>query len=261
MTAGTAGVGSPPELSAHCFDAPDGARLAWHELGAGRPVVLIHGLFSNAVTNWVRFGHAAAIAARGFRVVMPDLRAHGDSAKPLDPAAYPPDVLAADGFALLRHLDLVDYDLGGYSLGGRTVVRMLAEGARPRRAIVAGMGIDGLIDPGHRADFFREVLRGAGTHRRGSPAFLAEAFLKSTGGDPAPLLPLLDSFVPTSRAALAAIDVPALVCSGSEDEDNGSARALAEALGDACFVAVPGNHMSAVARPELGAAIADFLAE
>jgi pimeloyl-ACP methyl ester carboxylesterase len=37
---------------------------------------------------------------------MPDLRAHGESAKPHDPAAYPPDILADDGFALIEHLGL-----------------------------------------------------------------------------------------------------------------------------------------------------------
>src|ERR1700733_962739 len=104
------------ELSIHQFVAHDGVRLAFRELGAGRPLVLIHGYFSTAMVNWVRYGHAAAIAARGRRVIMPDLRGHGDSAKPHDAAHYPPDVLAEDGFALLEHLQLTDYDLGGYSL-------------------------------------------------------------------------------------------------------------------------------------------------
>ncbi|PZO86771.1 MAG: alpha/beta hydrolase, partial [Sphingomonas sanxanigenens] len=43
------------------FTASDGVRLAWHERGEGRPVVLIHGFMSNAMTNWVRYGHAAAV--------------------------------------------------------------------------------------------------------------------------------------------------------------------------------------------------------
>ena len=54
--------------------------------------------------------------------------------------------------------------------------------------------------------------------------------------------------------------MPTLVVTGAEDDDNGSAAALAEALPDARFVEIPGNHMSAVTRPELGEAIADFLA-
>ena len=46
-------------VTTHHFNAADGVPLAWHELGEGRPVLLLHGLFSNARTNWLRFGHAA----------------------------------------------------------------------------------------------------------------------------------------------------------------------------------------------------------
>ena len=59
---------------------------------------------------------------------------------------------------------------------------------------------------------------------------------------------------------LRSIGVPTLVLSGADDHDNGSAEALARMLPDARYVAVPGNHMSAVTRPDLGRAIADFLA-
>lgn len=55
----------------------DGTELAVHETGEGRPLLLLHGLFSSAETNWIKFGHAARIAAAGYRVIMPDLRAHG----------------------------------------------------------------------------------------------------------------------------------------------------------------------------------------
>jgi pimeloyl-ACP methyl ester carboxylesterase len=251
---------STSQVSHRHFVATDGVELAWHEMGEGRPVVLIHGLFSNADTNWIKFGHAATIAARGFRVIMPDLRAHGDSASPHEARAYPPDVLAEDGVALVEHLGLTVYDLGGYSLGGRTAVRMVVRGARPRRLIISGMGLEGLLDTGSRSEHFRGILTGLGKHRRGSPEWLAEAFLKTTGGDAEALMPLLDSFVDTSAAELDAIDMPTLILQGSEDDDNGSAKALAEQLPDARFVEVPGTHMSAVTKPELGLAIADFLA-
>jgi len=244
----------------HRFAAPDGIALAWQELGEGRPVVLLHGLFSDAETNWIRFGHAAALAGRGFRVVMPDLRGHGMSARPHVASAYPPDILARDGLALIDHLGLGDYDLGGYSLGGRTAVRMVVDGARPRRLVVAGMGLAGLLRTGARSAHFKAILNGLGSHARGSPEWLAEAFLKTTGGDPQALLPLLDSFVDTNEAELRAIAMPVLVLSGAEDHDNGSAEALAEMLPDATYVEVPGNHMSAVTKPDLGIAIADFLA-
>jgi pimeloyl-ACP methyl ester carboxylesterase len=242
------------------FTAVDGTELSWLELGEGRPLILLHGLFSNAETNWVKFGHAAAIAERGFRVIMPDLRGHGSSDAPHDTAAYPPDILARDGLELVAHLGVTDYDLGGYSLGGRTAVRMVIMGARPRRLIVSGMGLQGLLKTGRRSAHFRKILAGRGTHVRGSPEWLAEAFLKTTGGDPEAMLPLLGSFVDSTEAELRSITVPTLVLSGAEDRDNGPAEGLARLLPDARFVEVPGNHMSAVTKPELGREIADFLA-
>ena len=242
------------------FTARDGVALAWHELGEGKAIVLLHGLFSDAATNWLRYGHAAEIAARGFRVIMPDLRAHGTSGKPHDAAHYPPDILAEDGLALIAHLGLGDYDLGGYSLGARTAVRMMARGAAPRRLIVAGMGLEGLVSTDARGGHFKTILEGLGTHEKGSPEWMAEAFLKTTGGDPKALIHILDTFVDTSEAELRAIGIPTLVLSGADDHDNGSAAALAALLPEGEYVEVPGNHMSAVTRPDLGGAIADFVA-
>jgi pimeloyl-ACP methyl ester carboxylesterase len=247
------------EPATHRFTASDGAELAWHELGEGRAVLLLHGLFSSADMNWIRFGHAAEIAARGFRVIMPDLRAHGHSAAPHDAASYPPDVLARDGMELIARLGLSGYDLGGYSLGARTSARMAIMGARPRRLVIAGMGLRGMLETGRRSAHFRDVLTGMGTHARGSDEWMAEAFLKTTGADPEALLPLLGSFVDSSEAELRSIAIPTLVLSGVQDQDNGPPADLAELLPDARFVEVPGNHMNAVTKPELGRAIADFL--
>lgn len=244
----------------HHFAGFDGADLVWREMGEGRPVVLLHGFFSDAQTNWIRYGHAEAIAAKGFRVIMPDLRAHGDSAKPHEPAAYPPDALAKDGLALIEQLGIADYDLGGYSLGGRTTARMLALGASPRRVVISGMGYEGLTQTGKRGAFFRNILTNPGSFERGTPEWLAEAFLKTSGGDPKALVHILDTFVNMTDADLARIIQPVLVVSGADDFDNGSAKALSESLPNATHVIVPGNHMSAVVKPELGQAIADFLA-
>ena len=52
---------------------------------------------------------------------------------------------------------------------------------------------------------------------------------------------------------------PTLVVAGVEDQDNGSAPALADSLPNGHYVEVPGGHMSAVTRPELGEAMAAFL--
>jgi pimeloyl-ACP methyl ester carboxylesterase len=250
-----------PDVPVQYFAGRDGAKLAYREVGQGRPVVLIHGYFSNAMTNWIRYGHAAAVAERGFRVIMPDLRGHGDSAKPQDQAAYPPDVLADDGFALIETLGLTGYALGGYSLGGRTAARLLARGAAPARAVIAGMGLDGIVHATGRNDHFRRILENRGTWDRRSPEGKAEAFMKSTGADPVAGLYLLDANVDTPPEVLAAINVPVLVLAGTEDDDNGTAEDLAAVLPQGQAARVPGNHMSAVAQPDLGRAIAAYLAE
>jgi pimeloyl-ACP methyl ester carboxylesterase len=247
------------EVKTWHFEAADGVRLAVHEMGAGRPLVLIHGYFSDAATNWIKYGHAALLAEAGFRVIMPDLRAHGQSGKPHDPVSYPKDVLADDQFALIEHLGLTDFDLGGYSLGGRTVARMLARGCAPRRAVISGMGLKGLTDTEARGDHFRHVLTNLGQHERGSAAFMAQAFLKTSGGDPVALLRILDTFVDTQVEAIRGFDLPVAVVCGEDDQDNGSASALAETLPHGTLISVPGNHMSAVVKPDLGQAIGDFL--
>lgn len=243
------------------FQAADGTQIAVHEIGEGRPLILIHGYISDAATNWIKFGHASLIAEAGFRVIMPDLRGHGHSAKPHDPAHYPRDILADDQFALIEHLGLSDFDLAGYSLGGRTVARMLARGCAPRRAVISGMGLQGLTSTEARGDHFRHVLTNLGKHERGTPAFMAEAFLKTSGGDPIALLGILDTFVDTPLEAIRDFNLPIAVICGEEDQDNGSASELADALPQGQLISIPGNHMSAVVKPELGQAIRDFLLE
>ncbi len=241
------------------FNAADGTTLAVHEMGQGRPLLLLHGFFSDAATNWIKYGHAALLAEAGFRVIMPDLRGHGASDKPHDPAAYPKDVLADDGLAIIAHLGVTDYDLGGYSLGGRTVARMLARGVTPRRAIISGMGLQGVTNPAPRAAHFRNIFANLGHHPKGSPAWMAEAFLKTTGGDAVALALLLETFVATPAQDLARWRLPVQVLCGVDDEDNGTSAALADAIPGATLTIVPGNHMSAVAKTDLGKAMVGFL--
>ena len=247
-------------LSINHWTASDGVDLACREMGEGRPVILLHGLFSSAEVNWIKYGTAAAVAAAGFRVIMPDHRAHGDSDKPHDPALYPRGILARDVTELVAHLGLEDYDLGGFSLGARTVVQVVGEGAlRPRKAILSGMGLRGLVDWDKRQAFFRDVIANFNTAKRGDPHWLAIQFMKTMKVDREAAALVLQSFGDAPRAALAAFAMPTLVLIGAEDEDNGSARELAEALPDATYRELPGTHLSCVTKAELGRAIADFL--
>lgn len=239
------------------FQASDAVDIAWSEMGEGRPLLLVHGYMSDAATNWIKYGHAAALAEAGYRVIMPDLRAHGHSGKPHDAAHYPPDILADDQFALLAHLGINDYDLGGYSLGGRTVARMLTLGAMPGRAVISGMGLQGLTHTGNRGAHFRHIFDNLGHHEKGTAAWMAEAFLKTTGGDPVALRHILGTFVDTKVAEIAAWELPVAVICGAQDDDNGSAADLANMLLHGKLFIVPGNHMSAVIKPELSAALVE----
>jgi pimeloyl-ACP methyl ester carboxylesterase len=248
------------EANIHSWTASDGVKLAWHEVGDGRPVILLHGLFSDAEMNWIKFGHADRIASRGFRVIMPDLRAHGHSGKPHEAERYPAGVLARDLRELVAHLGLDTFDLGGFSLGSRTTVEAIGEGLRPGKAVLGGMGLEGLKGWLRRKQFFLDAIDEFDTAARGNPHWLAIQFMKTMNVDLQAAALLLGSFVDAQDEWLDAFTMPTLVVCGSEDHDNGSGEELAEALPSASFQEVPGTHMSSVTEDEFGDAIAAFLA-
>ncbi len=247
------------DISTENIKGLGGTRLAVHRMGEGRPVILLHGLFSSANVNWIKFGTAKRIVDAGFEAIMPDLRAHGQSDAPHDPADYPEDVLVKDALALVDALGLCEYDLCGFSLGARTAVRSVLAGLSPRRLVLGGMGLEGLGDWAKRSAFFVDAIDRFEEIQRGDPAFVAKSFMKTQNVDRVAARLLLMSVDDTPPDALAAVTMPTLVVCGADDQDNGSAPALAQALPDGTYVEVPGNHMSSVTERRFGEAIADFL--
>lgn len=244
------------------FTSFDGTELALHRHGAGRPLILLHGLFSSAEMNWTKWGHHKAIAARGYEVLLLDFRVHGASAVPRDPAAFPVNVLVRDVAALVDHLGLDLYDLGGFSLGARTTLHAIATGIlTPARAVIGGMGTAGLGEWQKRAAHFRRVIDEFDSIGQGDPAYFSKVFLQSQGIDRVAARMLLDTMPDLDLALLANVTMPTLVVCGEEDRDNGSAAELAALLPDATLVQVPGNHMSSVTKAEMGQAIADWLGD
>jgi pimeloyl-ACP methyl ester carboxylesterase len=250
-------VTNPP---AQHFRTSDGLELAYREIGEGRPLVLIHGFTSNGM-QWIDQGPASAIAARGFRVILPDLRGHGESPRPHDPAAYPPDILLDDALAFIDHLGLVDYDLGGYSLGGRVVLRMLTRGATPARAIVAGQGLSAITRQTRGNGAYRRVLSAMldDSVDPDSPDAMSAYWIKQLGNDPQALLHVLDSHVGATLDDVRKVATPVLVVVGDEDDANADADELAAELPDAHFARIPGDHYTAFIAPEFAAATLDFL--
>ena len=237
----------------------DGTRLALHRMGEGRTLIMLHGLFSSAEMNWIKWGYPALLAEAGFECLMPDLRAHGQSEAPHDPVAYPDDVLAKDLAALIAHLGLSDYDLCGFSLGARTSVRGVIAGLKPRRLVLGGMGLEGLAGWTGRGAFFIDAIDRFDEVKQGDPAFHAVQFMKTMNVDRVAVRMLLQTFTDTAPQALAALTMRTLVLNGDRDRDNGDPAALTATLPDAVQVIVPGNHMSCVTKPDLGLAIRDFL--
>lgn len=249
------------DIQAHYWTSSDGIQLAWRELGQGRPLILLHGLFSDAHMNWIRFGHAERIAAEGVRVIMPDLRAHGLSGKPREHVHYPQLVLVRDLVELIEHLDLTEFDLGGFSLGARTVIEGVIGGVRPRRAILSGTGLDVLTNWDRRSRFYTEAIDSFDRVGRGDPHWFAVQFMKTMKVDREAARLLLGTMRDREdkHGLIDAFSMPTLVLCGSEDQDNGSAPELASILPHASYAEVPGTHMSSVTKPEFGDEIARFV--
>jgi pimeloyl-ACP methyl ester carboxylesterase len=65
---------------------------------------------------------------------------------------------------------------------------------------------------------------------------------------------------PDTATGLDEVMLPVLVIAGVDDTEVGSPEVLAAQLANAEVVRVPGNHFTANARPELHAALVEFLA-
>lgn len=114
------------------FVAVGDRSLHVQELGAGPPVVMVHGLLVGSLASW--YFTAAPALSRRRRVRMFDLRGHGRST----PArtGYGARVLAGDLDAVTADL-AAPFDLVGHSWGALVAMRFaLAHPARVRRLVI-----------------------------------------------------------------------------------------------------------------------------
>jgi pimeloyl-ACP methyl ester carboxylesterase len=92
----------------------NGVRIHYEARGEGPAFLLSHGFGATLRM----FDPQADVLARRHRLIAWDMRGHGETGSPEDPAAYSQEETVEDMAALLRHLGADGAILGGMSLGG-----------------------------------------------------------------------------------------------------------------------------------------------
>jgi len=123
---------APPDK----FFNSNGVQIRYVEQGSGEPVLLIHGYTRNIETNWIEPGIFQNLA-KDHRVIALDLRGHGKSGKPYDPASYGREMVQ-DAIRVLDHLGIRRAHVVGYSLGAIITAKLLT--TNPDRFLTATLG-------------------------------------------------------------------------------------------------------------------------
>lgn len=190
----------------------NGIEMAYRDVGAGEPLVLLHG-FGGCAEDWAPF--LDALGAR-YRLIVPDLRGHGRSTNPAGTFTHRES--AADVLALLDTLGIERFRAVGISAGGMTLLHAArAAPGRVERLVVVGVGTamgDGTrawVRATTLASLPPEVAAGfRACAARGEPqaAALAAQFARLADADGP------DPFAP---ADLSGVAVPTLLVQGDRD--------------------------------------------
>ena len=243
--------------------APDGVRIALHELGDpdGTPVLMIHGFSSNTQRNWIDSHWSGTLAEAGLRGIGMDLRGHGDSDRP------------STGYDVARFVDDVDAVLEqlalpgapgaiGYSMGARLLWRHA--GTRPA---AFGALVLGGLPAGDPFQQFDVELAHRALEGEAEPGPM-ETFIVELAGifpehDPATLITLAGE---VSRTLFdpeeAPPQVPTLLMTGEKDRRARDTESLLPHLPDGRFDPIPGrNHVNAPTSGHFRRTASAFLKE
>jgi pimeloyl-ACP methyl ester carboxylesterase len=244
----------------------DGVAIYYEDHGQGPALLLSHG-YGATCRMWN--GQIAAFAGH-YRVILWDMRGHGLSDDPGDPAAYSHALTVGDMAAILDACRVGRAVIGGLSLGG--VMSLAFNLAHPERvsALVLCDTGPGFRNPDARAAWngralarARELeekgldaLRGGGETRLGTHRSARGLAGAARGMLAQPDSSLIDS--------LAGIAVPTLVVVGSEDRNFlGAADYMAGKIPGARKVVIPeAGHAANLDQPEaFNRALDGFLAD
>ncbi|RKS67733.1 alpha/beta hydrolase family protein [Actinomadura pelletieri DSM 43383] len=206
------------------------------------PVLLVHGFCSDGTTDWVDTGIAEALTAAGRTVVVPDLPGHGRSPAPATAAEVTAPAIAADLVAALDRAGITSFDAAGYSLGSRIIWELPAAApGRVERTVLGGLSP---VEPFSAVDI--DALHAAvrdGAEPADPFTGMIAGMIKNFG-DRAPALALCVEGLrstPFSGGAWKAETLPVFVV-GDNDELTRGINGLAEEIGKAELVTVPGAH-------------------
>ena len=240
----------------------DGVEIAFDVAGAGPPILLIHGFASNSVVNWVATGWVKSLSDAGRQVIAIDNRGHGQSEKLYDPTLYSAAIMADDAARLLRHLNIVQADVMGYSMGARISAFLTMQyPAMVRRVVFAGLASRMITGVGG-SEAIAEAMEAADqTLITNRDALAFRVFAEQTKSDLKALAACIrSSRVNIKEEALAAIKVPVLVVAGELDDVAGKVEGLTSVIPGSKGVVLPKrNHMNAVGDSGYKASVAEFL--
>lgn len=247
-------VVEPATITDKSFTSHDGVTIAFTDEGNGEPVLLLHG-FINDGSAWEKTVLKQQLLAAGYRVIVPDQRGNGRSAKPQNPEAYANDAEVKDLMALADHLQLDKYTALGYSRGAIVLAKLLTQDDRIQRAIIGGMGIDFTNPEWARRKLFAAAFNGQPTTETQE----AVDYAKSINADLRSLY-LQQEYQPvTTPEALRTVSIPVLVIAGKEDKDNGDPGKLERLFPSGKLAIVPGNHNDTYKSMVFAAAVMAFV--
>src|ERR1700732_3720249 len=213
--------------------------LYYEDHGSGQPVVLIHG-YPLSGASWEK--QVPVLLSAGHRVITYDRRGFGKSSQPT--TGYNYDTFVEDLHKLVKHLELRDFALVGFSMGGGEVARYLGKyGSKgvSKAVIISGVppfllktpdnpeGVDGNVFEGikkavvaDRYAFFTEFFKNFYNtdlllDKRVSEQAVQASWNIAAGSSATASLACVPTWHEDFRKDLARVDVPSLVIHGDAD--------------------------------------------
>ncbi len=116
--------------------SPDTTRIAFDVSGTGPAIMLLHGGGGSRM-EWHEMGYVRRLEGE-FTVIAVDLRGHGESGKPTDPAQYTTEKMGQDLLAVADACEVEQFILCGYSFGGNVGRYLAARTGRASKMVMLG---------------------------------------------------------------------------------------------------------------------------